>query len=524
MRAFSKGMEMTDSKRIEKLTLALEAAANGQLPAFMPHESNDALGRLEQAAQKFFTRVQNISAESGQAMINLANADVRLLLWTEALHKINAADSRVHRGGNLNDFYRSIVLYAMEMTRAQAGAFGLFDEQGNLQEIIAEGFDAQTLAGDYLTALFNEHKSANETANAVAGDLPIEHTPLPILFSPPLVVENRLKGLIYLENKENIRYFESQKEAQIETFFTQEDAYMLSLFTDYLVRALDRTELVITLQGMINKLNNAQNQLLQSEKMASIGQLAAGVAHEINNPVGFVNSNLTTLTGYIDNLFSIIEAYEQVETAELDSPGWASVREIKHQLQLDFLREDVPDLLTESQEGLTRIKKIINDLKEFSYVHKVEWQYADIHRGLNSTINVVWNEIKYKAELIKNYGDLPEIKCLPPQLNQVFLNILVNAAQSIKTRGRITISTGTQGDRVWIAISDTGEGIPEQSLSRIFEPFFTSKSVGKGTGLGLSLSYSIVQKHHGSIDVSSKIGEGTTFTVVLPIEQPKDTQ
>jgi signal transduction histidine kinase len=173
---------------------------------------------------------------------------------------------------------------------------------------------------------------------------------------------------------------------------------------------------------------------------------------------------------------------------------------------------------------LTRIKKIINDLKEFSYVHKVEWQYADIHRGLNSTINVVWNEIKYKAELIKNYGDLPEIKCLPPQLNQVFLNILVNAAQSIKTRGRITISTGTQGDRVWIAISDTGEGIPEQSLSRIFEPFFTSKSVGKGTGLGLSLSYSIVQKHHGSIDVSSKIGEGTTFTVVLPIEQPKDTQ
>jgi signal transduction histidine kinase len=274
------------------------------------------------------------------------------------------------------------------------------------------------------------------------------------------------------------------------------------------------------LESLNSKLAGTQSQLLQSEKMASVGQLAAGVAHEINNPIGYVHSNLTSLTRYVRNIFSILQAYEQLEKAVGGTvPELVSVTALKKSIELDFVREDIVNLLAESVEGVTRVEKIVKDLKDFSRVDEAEWQQADIHEGINSTLNVVAHELKYKGNLVKEYGDLPPIQCLPFQLKQVFMNLLVNAAHAIEQRGTITIRTGRDGDYVWVTIADTGHGIDPRHLNRIFEPFFTTKPVGVGTGLGLSVSYSIIKKHNGTLDVASELGKGTTFTIRLPIIQ-----
>ena len=256
--------------------------------------------------------------------------------------------------------------------------------------------------------------------------------------------------------------------------------------------------------------------------MASIGQLAAGVAHEINNPIGYINSNLGTLEKYITNVFFIVDAFEQAES-QMDKNGetYARLQALKKQLDLNYLREDIFTLMSESKEGVGRVKTIVQNLKDFSHVDESAWQWADLIKGLDSTLNVVWNELKYKADVIKEYSELPQIKCLPFQLNQVFMNMLVNAAQAIDTHGSITIRTGKLENEVWVEFTDTGHGIKPENLDRIFEPFFTTNPVGKGTGLGLSLSYSIVQKHHGRIQVESKVGVGATFRIFLPIRQQK---
>jgi len=277
------------------------------------------------------------------------------------------------------------------------------------------------------------------------------------------------------------------------------------------------------LEAMNNQLAGAQNQLLQSEKMASVGQLAAGVAHEINNPIGYVHSNLDSLTGYLRDIFSVLDAYEKLERSlDPPPPGVADVNAIKQQVDLAYLRDDVTSLLAESVEGVTRVEKIVHDLKDFSHVDQAEWQYADLHAGLETTLNVAWHELKYKAEIVKEYGDLPLIECLPSQINQVFLNILVNAAQAMEGRGRITIRTARESDHALVAIADNGKGIDPKHVTRIFEPFFTTKPVGVGTGLGLSVSYGIVQKHGGTIEVQSELGKGTTFTLRLPIAHNRD--
>ncbi|MCK9199660.1 MAG: PAS domain S-box protein [Gallionella sp.] len=268
------------------------------------------------------------------------------------------------------------------------------------------------------------------------------------------------------------------------------------------------------------QLEQARSQLLQSEKMAAIGLLAAGVAHEINNPVGYVNSNLGTLEKYLADIFVVIDKYEAAEAVQgKDNPLLDELRQFKTRSDFNFLRQDIKSLIAESHQGLERIKKIIRDLKDFSRSDVDEqWVWADVHHGLDTTLNVVWNELKYKCEVVKEYGDLPDIWCLPSQLNQVFMNLLVNAAQAIEVRGTITIRTGAEGERVWVEISDSGYGIPPEIIPRLFDPFFTTKPVGLGTGLGLSVSYKIVEKHHGKIEVRSELGKGATFRVWLPVQ------
>jgi len=273
------------------------------------------------------------------------------------------------------------------------------------------------------------------------------------------------------------------------------------------------------LSNALEQLKETQGQLLQQEKLASIGQLAAGVAHEINNPVGYVNSNIGTLKQYIDDIFSLVEQYQQRIDESSNEEAITAIQTFKDEIGYEYLHTDVSDLIYESLEGVKRVKQIVEDLKDFSREGKAEWEQSDIHHGLDSTLNVVKNELKYKADIHKEYGAIPHIQCIPAQLNQVFMNLLVNAGHAIDGHGAITIRTGRVGNEVFVDIADTGQGIPAENIKRLFDPFYTTKPIGQGTGLGLSLSYGIVRKHNGRIEVESEVGKGTCFHVWLPIEQ-----
>lgn len=270
------------------------------------------------------------------------------------------------------------------------------------------------------------------------------------------------------------------------------------------------------------RLNGTQEKLLQSEKMASIGQLAAGVAHEINNPIGYVHSNLGSLQEYLRSLFTVIEAYERALRAPDPKALIPEIDDIRQRFDIDFISRDLPQLMAESREGIERVTRIVRDLKDFSYSGRDEsWKLVDLHAGLESTINIIWNELKYKVTLHREFGQLPLVECLPSELNQVYMNLLLNAGHAIADRGTINVRTGVEGDTVWVEFEDTGGGISPELRQRIFDPFFTTKPVGSGTGLGLSISYSIINKHHGRIDLDSTPGVGSKFRLVLPIKQPR---
>jgi signal transduction histidine kinase len=217
----------------------------------------------------------------------------------------------------------------------------------------------------------------------------------------------------------------------------------------------------------------------------------------------------------------MLAAYEDAEPSVSPPDVAARLRALRERLELAFLKEDIPVLMRESRQGIARVRQIVQDLKDFSRVDSTqEFQWANLHQGIDSTLNVVAGEIKYKADVVKEYGEIPDIECLPSQINQVVMNLVVNAAHAMgERRGRITIRTGTEVEQVWFEVADTGSGMAPDTLKRIFEPFFTTKPVGKGTGLGLSLSYGIVQKHQGRIGVESVVGQGSTFRVTLPMRQ-----
>ena len=270
------------------------------------------------------------------------------------------------------------------------------------------------------------------------------------------------------------------------------------------------------------ELKQSYQQLQLSDKLASIGQLAAGVAHEINNPIGYIHANLETLTNYMSNVFDYAKSLE-VELVKNDS-NRALVTELHEQFDVDYITDDINSLVSESMEGLERVLVIIKDLKTLSHRDTGAMQDSDIHKALEATLNIVNNKIKYKANVVKHYTQLPQVECNISQINQVFMNLLVNAAQAIEESGTITITTQHIDDFVTIAINDTGSGISAQNIEHIFEPFFTTKAVGSGTGLGLSLSYDIIKKHSGTLNVDSNKKIGTTFTIKLPIKNPVDAK
>lgn len=277
-------------------------------------------------------------------------------------------------------------------------------------------------------------------------------------------------------------------------------------------------------------LQNAQRQLLQSEKFSAIGQLAAGIAHEINNPIGFINSNLQTLEKYVGKYALSLELLNDLEMAlekkdqKKISQIMTSWKKVKDENRFDFMEGDIVSLLKESREGTESMRKITADLCAFAKPDKGTKVAVDLEALMESMLNIVWNEIKYKAQLKKDYGKIPLVICNPQMIGQVFVNLLTNAAHAIDGKGVITVKTYIKDQYACVDISDTGCGIPPENFTKVFDPFFTTQPVGRGVGLGLSVSYDIVRRHGGTITFSSNVEKGTTFTVMLLIESTANSK
>ena len=260
----------------------------------------------------------------------------------------------------------------------------------------------------------------------------------------------------------------------------------------------------------------AQTMLIQQEKLAAIGQLAAGAAHEINNPLGYIASNLSSLQNYGLKFNDYLNSLDTIlDTLPLEQQQ--QIKNYKKQYKVDFILEDLPNLISEANEGTARIATIIQGLKLFSRADDEAPSQVDINECLGSAIKIAWNNIKYNSKLEQDFGDLPLIDGFPQQLSQVFMNLMINASHAIETDGLIQIKSCLKGSNVVVTVTDNGSGIPEANLGKIFDPFFTTKDVGEGTGLGMSIASEIIQKHGGSIAVQSVVGKGTKFTVSLPI-------
>jgi len=283
-------------------------------------------------------------------------------------------------------------------------------------------------------------------------------------------------------------------------------------------RAMREWRLLQEKKRVEKQLKESQAQVIQQEKMASIGLLAAGVAHEINNPMGFITSNLSSLSKYTDKLIRFIEYQGQVISTCADQASRTALADMQQQIKLEYLVTDLRELISESLDGSRRVSKIVQDLQTFSRADTIEVVPSDLNETIMRTVNMVRNEIKYVAELDLQLEDLPPVVCQPQQIGQVVMNLLMNAAHSINGKGLITLAASRVGDLIEIRVTDNGCGIQPEHLEKIFEPFFTTKEAGRGTGLGLAISHDIVKKHGGELLVESSAGSGTTFTVRLPID------
>jgi len=269
------------------------------------------------------------------------------------------------------------------------------------------------------------------------------------------------------------------------------------------------------------ELKQTQAYLIQAEKMSAIGQLAAGIAHEINNPLGYIYSNLNTLHQYSHEMGQFIDDAEKC-MGRLDDSNADNIKcqKLKKELDIDFIREDLDDLIDESKEGVVKARTIIQNLLKFTGVDKLENQTVNIEEELNAITNILQNQFGERITMTKAFSNVKPFKCNPSQLNQLLMNLILNAIQSIKDTGEIQIKTAYKDKKqLQIIIQDTGVGIPEEIKSKIFDPFFTTKPVGEGTGLGLSVAYKFIKNHNGTIEVDSEPGQGTKFTILLPIEQ-----
>jgi len=299
-------------------------------------------------------------------------------------------------------------------------------------------------------------------------------------------------------------------EAEVAARDNSVTALLDALHSLYHLLSVQNRDLAAANERLEEKVQARTRELLRAEKMASVGRLAAGVAHEINNPVGFVQSNLGTLKGYADKLFTLIDDYDRAGGDQ------AAIEQARRTADLDFLRDDLADLLAESRSGLDRVAHIVQHLKDFSHVDEAELQDSDLNTDLENSLQVAWHALEDRIEVVRDYGRLPPVRCVPAQINQVFYNLIGNAAQAMEGKGTLTLTSRADGDWVEVAIGDTGKGMSAEAMQHIFDPFYTTRPVGKGAGLGLSEAYDIVDKHGGRIEVESEPGRGSTFRIRLP--------
>jgi len=273
------------------------------------------------------------------------------------------------------------------------------------------------------------------------------------------------------------------------------------------------------IESAMHELKETQNQLVQSEKMASVGQLTAGIAHEINNPINFVTSNISPLKRDLDDIMKLLDMYSDASEKSDPYDGFNNIKKFKNEIDYDFILQEIKQLLNGIEEGAKRTIEIVRGLRNFSRLDESDKKLSDINEGIDSTLLMLRNQLKNRIEVVKEFGSIPQILCFPGKLNQVFMNILNNASQSIEGEGEIVISTTYDNKNVFISIKDSGKGMSKKIMNHIFEPFYTTKDVGKGTGLGLSISYGIVQEHNGKIEVKSELSKGTEFIITLPVEE-----
>lgn len=274
------------------------------------------------------------------------------------------------------------------------------------------------------------------------------------------------------------------------------------------------------LEKMIGKLKSAQQQLVQSEKMASLGVLTAGVAHEINNPINYISSGLIGLKSTFGMLLEVFDEYKKLKTDNSETQ-LQKVEEVEEDVEIDFVLDSVPKMLSSIGVGVERTVQIVDSLRVFSRSSNEKFEFVNLHEGIKSTLTILYNKYKNRITVEKRFGDLPLVYCIGGKINQVFMNIIVNAVQAIDDTGKIFITTSYNkaSNSVTVSIADDGKGISDEILTKIFDPFFTTKPVGEGTGLGLSISYSIILEHGGALSVKSEKGEGTEFTIVLPVNK-----
>ncbi|KGP62151.1 histidine kinase, partial [Legionella norrlandica] len=283
-------------------------------------------------------------------------------------------------------------------------------------------------------------------------------------------------------------------------------------------RTRDLNEKNIQLNNALDTLKQAETQLIQAEKMSSLGVLTAGIAHEINNPINFISANIGPLKNDIEDIIQLLNQYTEITSETSIKEKLLEISKFSDEIDLPFTLQETHHLLDSIEEGARRTANIVKDLRTFSRLDEGALKHVNIHENIDSTLTLLHNQFRDRITVTKHYGDIPEIECFPGKINQVFMNILTNAAHAISEHGEIIITTGKEDNQIVISIRDTGIGMSEETMARIFEPFFTTKPVGKGTGLGLSISYSIIQEHHGTISINSALGKGSEFIITLPIK------
>lgn len=474
---------------------------------------------------------------------------------TSLLQALTEAQLEFIGGSDAQHLFDKLLAVLLELTESEYGFIGevLRDAQGapyvrphaithiaNLQTPFETPFE--TLIGPVLTT--GEPMVANEPQTAPhAGGLPPGHPPLTAFLGLPLKSGDELVGTVGIANRpggygpELIEFLQPfvatccsiilgwrsrQQQRDTEELLRQREEELQRHRNHLEELVQSRTE---SLLHTTVALEERQAQLLHSERMASLGQLVAGIAHEINNPLGYITSNLTTLTQYLAVFTQLLKLYRELadglgpESQGPQAELLARIRSLQEEEELDYLLGDVSDLLNDSREGAHRVADIVQSLKAFVREDSKQPELVDVNKELATTLKVVWNQLKYRCEVKCDYAQVPPILGRPAQLNQVFTHVLLNAVQAIPDRGVIHVTTLHEGEEVLVRITDTGHGMRPEVLTKIFSPFFTTKPPGKGAGLGLSISEGIVSSHKGRIEVQSQFGQGSTFTIRLPVAQ-----